>query len=198
VTRFENEMPLSRPPSTVPVPLCISKGSMYYYFNGKEDLCAHLVRAELKRLFANLEPFPIPREADPAGFWSTLTAHTVRLITALAESPQLTALLRGWVAASGSPTLRQAQREMEQAVVPWMEQAFAAGQSIGAVRTDLRSGLLIAVVAGMGQAMDFWLLIERPDNADLPRLVGVLIGMIRRALQPWTVRRRRRRPSIAR
>ena len=162
----------------------ISKGSMYYYFDGKEDLYAHVVRAELERFLAGLGPFPIPGEADPEGFWSTLTAHAVRLMTALAASPQLAALLRGWVAVSGNPALQQAQQEMEQAVVPWLEDALAAGQSIGAVRTDLPSGLLIAVVAGMGQAIDFWLLTQHPDDTDLPRLVGVLIGMIRRALEP--------------
>jgi AcrR family transcriptional regulator len=161
-----------------------SKGSMYYYFDGKEDLYTHIVRVELERLFADLGPFEIPQEADPDGFWSTLTAHGVRLMTALAASPQLAALLRGWVAVSTNPALQQAQQEMEQAIVPWMKEALAAGQSIGAVRTDLPSGLLIAVVAGMGQAMDAWLLTQQPDTADLQRLVGVLIGMIRRALQP--------------
>ena len=45
-----------------------------------------------------------------------------------------------------------------------MERALAAGQRIGAVRTDLPSGLLIAVVAGMGQAMDTWLLTQPPTT----------------------------------
>jgi AcrR family transcriptional regulator len=162
----------------------ISKGSMYYYFDGKEALYAHVVRVALARFFAGLAPFPIPGEGEPDGFWTTLTAHAVRLMTALAASPQLAALLRGWVAVAANPALQPAQREMEQAVVPWLEQALAAGQAIGAVRTDLPAGLLIAVVAGMGQAMDVWLLTQQPDTAELPRLVDVLIGMIRRALEP--------------
>ncbi|HET9647072.1 MAG TPA: hypothetical protein VFP34_02435 [Microlunatus sp.] len=39
----------------------------------------------------------------------------------------------------------------------------------GAVRTELR--LLIAVAAGMGQAMDTWLLTQTSDAADLHPLI---------------------------
>ena len=43
----------------------ISKGSMYYYFDGKEDLYIHVARVELERLFARLGPFPDPGPARP-------------------------------------------------------------------------------------------------------------------------------------
>ena len=59
---------------------------------------------------------------------------------------------------------------------------LTAGQAGGAVRTDLPSGLLIAVAFGMGRAMDTWLMAQRPD-AD-PSLIGALVDMLRRALQP--------------
>ena len=36
----------------------ISKGSMYYYFDGKEDLYAYVARVELERLFARLGTVP--------------------------------------------------------------------------------------------------------------------------------------------
>ena len=102
-------------------------------------------------------------------------------ITALADSPQLAALIRGWIAASNNPALQQ---EPEQAMLPWLEQALATGQRIGAVRSDLPSALLIAVVLGMGQAMDTWLMTQQPDKDDLPRLIGALIEMIRGAVKP--------------
>ena len=162
----------------------ISKGSMYYYFDGKEDLYAHVARVELERLFADLGPFPVPAGGDADNFWSTLKNYYLRLMTTLAASPQLAALIRGWLAISGSPALQQAQQEMEQTVLPWMEQALAAGQSARAVRTDLPSGLLLAVVFGMGQAMDTWLITQQPDDETLPELIRVLIEMIRGALQP--------------
>ncbi len=162
----------------------ISKGSMYYYFDGKEDRYAYVAQTEMEGLFARLGPFPVPSDGDADEFWSTLERYYLQLTTALAASPQLAALLRGWVAAAGSPVLQRAQHELEQAVMPWIEQALATGQHIGAVRSDLPSALLIAVVVGMGQAMDIWLMTQPPDTDDLPRMIGALIDMIRGAVQP--------------
>jgi AcrR family transcriptional regulator len=161
----------------------ISKGSMYYYFDSKEDLYTHVTRVELGRLFEAVGPFSIPTKTEPDTFWSTLEDYYLRLMTALSDSPQLAALIRGWLAASSSP-LQQAQQELEQSVMPWLESALAAGQQVGAVRADLPSDLLIAVVVGMGQAMDTWLVTQQPDADALPQLVRVLVGMIRRAMKP--------------
>lgn len=162
----------------------ISKGSMYYYFDGKEDLYVHVARVELERMFARVEPFDIPAATDPDAFWSALETCYLQLMTALGTAPQLTALIRGWIAESTTPAMQRIQRELERAVVPWMERVLAAGQRIGAVRTDLPSGLLIAVAAGMGQAMDTWLLTQSSGGADPGELIGALVGMIRRALEP--------------
>lgn len=162
----------------------ISKGSMYYYFDGKEDLYAHVARVELDRLLARMDASALPRSEDPNAFWAALEDYYLQLMTALASAPQLAALIRGWISASTTPATQQLQQELEQAVLPWMERTLAAGQRIGAVRTDLPAGLLIAVAAGMGQAMDTWLLTQDPGPDDLPGLISSLVGMIRRALQP--------------
>ena len=162
----------------------ISKGSLYYYFDGKEDLYTYVLQTGLERLFTDLGPFPVRSEGDADAFWATLEDYYLRLMTALATSPQLAALVRGWIAASKNTALQQAQQEMEQAVLPWMEQALAAGQRVGAVRCDLPSALLIAVVVGMGEAMDTWLMTQQLDQDDLPRLIGALIDMIRGAVKP--------------
>jgi AcrR family transcriptional regulator len=165
----------------------ISKGSMYYYFDGKEDLYAYVAQTELERLFERLGPFPVPSEGDVDAFWSTLQGHYLRLMTALADSPQLAGLVRGLISTSRNPALQQAQQEAEEAVLPWIEQTLGIGQRIGAVRTDLPSGLLIAVVVGKGEAMDSWLITQHPDHDDLPRLIGSLIQMIRGAIKPPVV-----------
>jgi AcrR family transcriptional regulator len=161
----------------------ISKGSMYYYFDSKEDLYTHVTRIELERLFDAVGPISIPTETEPDAFWSSLEDYYLRLMIALMDSPQLAALIRGWLAASSS-ALQQAQQELERSVMPWLESAIAAGQQVGAVRADLPSGLLIAVVVGMGQAMDTWLVTQQPGAEALPRLVPALVGMIRRAMEP--------------
>jgi AcrR family transcriptional regulator len=97
----------------------ISKGSMYYYFDSREDLYAHLARVELGRLFDEAGPFPVPTVREPDAFWATLTNYYLRIMGALASSPPVAALARGWVAASANPALLQAQKEMEAALLPW-------------------------------------------------------------------------------
>ncbi|MDO5753729.1 TetR/AcrR family transcriptional regulator [Arthrobacter sp.] len=160
----------------------ISKGTMYYYFDGKEDLYTYVARTGLAGLFVRVGPLP---ELDRGGadeFWSVLEGYYLNLLRALAASPQLAALLRGWTAASGTPSFQAAQGDLEQASMPWIEQALATGQGVGAVREDLPPSLLIAVVMGMGQAMDIWLMAQQPDDDALPGLASSLIGMIRRAV----------------
>ncbi|HXF25523.1 MAG TPA: TetR/AcrR family transcriptional regulator [Gemmatimonadaceae bacterium] len=162
----------------------ISKGSLYYYFDDKEELYAHVARRELGRLFEAAGPFPIPKTTDPNRFWSTLESYYRRIMTAFAASPKLAALARDWLLASNGSKLQQAQREMEGALVPWFEQALAAGQRVRAVRKDVPASLLIAVVFGMGQAMDTWLLTQELDTARVTKVVRMFIGMMRRTLAP--------------
>lgn len=105
----------------------------------------------------------------------------MRMLTA---SPAAAALLRDWLGGPAAPTLRDAQHDTEQATLPWLAQTVAVGQDVGAVRTDLPTELLIAIVLGMGQAMDIWLITQPPADADLADAVHTLIAMIRRAVAP--------------
>ncbi len=162
----------------------ISKGSLYYYFDDKADLYAHVARVELGRLFRSLGPLPLPSVVDAERFWSTLEAYYLRCMSSLAASPKLAALLRDWLAASANPALQEAQREMEQAVLPAFEAALVAGQRARAIRDDLPLSLLIAVVFGMGQAMDVWLLNQQLDDEGLREMVRVFVDMMKKALAP--------------
>lgn len=162
----------------------ISKGSMYYYFDGKEDLYAHVVRVEIERMITRVDPLDSAAAGTPDAFWSALENYYLQLMGALEAAPQLAALVRGWITAAAAPPLQRIQQETMQEVVPWMERVLADGQRIGGVRTDLPPGLLIAVAAGIGQAMDTWLLTQPSDPAALPGLIGALIGMLRRVLEP--------------
>jgi AcrR family transcriptional regulator len=162
----------------------ISKGSMYYYFDDKEDLFAHLTRVEFERLFATVGPVALPAELGPDAFWSAVESYYLNITTRLLARPQLASLMRGWLAASDNTALQRAQEEMGQEILPWIDRFLATGQASGAVRTDLPKGLLIAVAVGMGRAMDTWLMTQRPDDNALPPLISALVAMLRRALQP--------------
>jgi AcrR family transcriptional regulator len=162
----------------------ISKGSLYYYFDGKEDLYAHVARVEIGRLFDTAGPFPIPTARTPEAFWSAMNDDYLRIMGALASSPQVAALARGWVAASANPALQRAQKEMEAAVLPWFEKVLVAGQRARAVRKDVPLDLLIVLVFGVGQAMDAWFLTQQLEGEALRKLVPVFLGIFRRVLSP--------------
>ncbi len=162
----------------------VSKGAMYYYFDGKEDLYADVLRRQLERLFAHTGPVPVPEARDADGFWATIEETYLRLMRLMAETPETGALLRDWLTGAAAPALRAAQRDAEQQTLPWVMQTVSAGQRIGAIRTDLPTDFLVAVVMGMGQAMDTWLVVQDPAGSRLARAVHDLIDMMRRALAP--------------
>jgi len=160
----------------------ISKGSMYYYFDGKEDLYAHVVRTELDHFFPKVGAVPSLEGGDANAYWAELEEYFLRLMKTLVSSTQLAELLRGWSAVSRSPAFQNVQRELEQTSMQWVEHALSVGQRVGAVRNDVPSSLLIAVVLGMGEAMDAWLLTEQPSEESLPGLISTLTSMIRSAV----------------
>jgi AcrR family transcriptional regulator len=166
----------------------ISKGSMYYYFDNKEDLFAHATRVEFEHLFAELGPLDPPDEPGPDAFWSAVHAYYLGYylgsMAAMAGRPKLAALVRAWLATSGNATIQRAQQDLERELLPWVQHILTAGQASGAVRTDLPSGLLIAVALAMGIAMDTWLLTQPPGHTDLPSLTSALVDMLRGALEP--------------
>ena len=161
----------------------MSKGSMYHYFDGKADLFTYVVRVELEQLMGGVDPLDITTTATADAFWSALATYYLDLMSALRAAPQLAAMIRAWIAASGTPEMQHVQKELEMAIGPWMQRVLAAGQGIGAVRDDLPPGLLIAVAGAMGQAIDMWLMTQTPDAEELPRVTSASIGMIRRALE---------------
>lgn len=160
----------------------ISKGSMYYYFDGKDDLYADVIRLQLEQLLEHSGPISVPDPADADAFWSELEGLYLRLMRQLGETPETAALLRGWLTSSGGPSLREAEQEATEATTPWLLQTIEAGQRVGAVRTDLAADLIIALAMGMGQAMDSWLITRPP--ADLDSAIATLMSTMRRALSP--------------
>ena len=162
----------------------ISKGSLYYYFDGKEDLFAYVAQTGLGGLIAQVGPLPDLGAGDADAFWSVVEDYYLRLTRALSASPQLAALLRSWSAASKSPEFQRVTGEMEEASVPWIVQALAIGHRVGAVRDDVPDSLLMAAVLGMGEAMDFWLMSQALDDAALPGVIASIVGMLRGAVGP--------------
>jgi AcrR family transcriptional regulator len=166
----------------------ISKGSLYYYFDGKEDLYAHVARRELTGLLEREGPFPVPSQTlGPDTYWAVLADYYLRLMRALLADSTVAGLVRGWIAAAADPALAEVRRDLERTGLPWFTTVLAAGQQIGAVRTDLPRDLLLAVVFAMGQAIDVWFVgtsAEGGTDRSIDETAVAALGMMRRALQP--------------
>ncbi|MHA6668204.1 TetR/AcrR family transcriptional regulator [Homoserinimonas sp. A447] len=160
----------------------ISKGSMYYYFDDKQDLYAHVIRVQLEALLQRVGPLPVPDTQHPDEFWATLLDYYLRLMRMLTASPEAASLLRDWLTGPGTPPLRDAKHDAEQEMLPWLTQTVVAGQRIGAVRTDVPVELILAVTMGMGQAIDTWLITQTLGDTQLEQAARTLIDMMRRAL----------------
>lgn len=162
----------------------MSKGAMYYYFDGKQDLYAQVIRDGLEQLLAADGGAPVPAATDPNGFWQSLEQQYLHLMDRLLASPRLAGLLRDWLGGSGAPALDAAQHDAKREALPWLNRTIVMGQSCGAVRTDLPSELLIALALGMGQAVDTWLLTRPAGATELEAAVHTLLDTMRRAFQP--------------
>lgn len=161
-----------------------SKGAMYYYFDGKEDLYAEVIVRQLERLLECGGPLELPADVGPDVFWSEIEEFYLRMLRLLEDAPQTALLLRDWLTGSAPPAVQAVTRDAEERMRPWLMRLVATGQAAGAVRTDLPAELLLAAATGLGQAMDAWMITQPPGAADLAETAHVLIDMMRRALEP--------------
>lgn len=162
----------------------VSKGAMYYYFDGKEDLYAEVIRRQIARLLQAGDPLPVLDAANADGFWWQVEVLYASLMRRLIAAPDTAALVRDRLTGAGAPALRAAQQDAERTALPWLERAVETGRRVGAVRSDLPQELVIAAALRLGQALDTWLMTRPQENLDIDMAVGLLIGMMRGAFEP--------------
>lgn len=162
----------------------VSKGSLYYYFDGKEDLYAEVIRRQIERLLQAGEPLPTFDADDADTFWRQVEELYASLMKRLVGTPEVAALVRDWLTGAGAPALRAAQEDAERATLPWLRRVVDAGRRAGAVRSDLPDELVIAAALGLGQALDTWLMTRPPESLDVGGAVSLLMGMMRGAFEP--------------
>lgn len=155
----------------------LSKGSLYYYFDDKQDLYGKVLRVHLDRLLDG-HRLEISAEQDAEAFWSAIESHATVMMTRLESSPALLSLFGD---ALGSAAAR---RDTEHVASPWWGWVIETGQAAGAVRADIPTDLLASMAMGMTLAMDTWLLTQTPADTDLAATLPKLMRMLRGALAP--------------
>ncbi len=163
-----------------------SKGSFYYYFDDKLDLAAAVLEREAARFMAVWSELKTPH--TPEEFWSE-GARLIALSRAqLRKAPHSTtdALLRLGTAMSRHPELMarlctSGINEATSKIAAYWKQ----GQDVGAVRTDLPTATLIALMQDMKMVLVRLLLPHdrAPSNEELETFSRVYVDMIRRATE---------------
>lgn len=157
----------------------LSKGAMYYYFDGKTDLYGTVLRDAIDRMMEAIAELT-PRE----DFWRRWEMELQVAMDFTSHHPRLAALIRG--------LLDHPERWREGHVANAFDQyrAYTAntierGQAVGAVRKDLPKSLLTAAAFSLVEAFDRWN-FDRVAEVDSAGGTAAfhMMGLLRRLLEP--------------
>ncbi len=159
----------------------LSKGGLYYYFDGKEDLYAAVMDDVLDRVVETVADIEEPEDAE--GYWQMLAMGLERLNVAFFNDSVLAALGRGLYQRGGSDPAYEKILERSGA---WVRNLVEMGQRLGAVRSDVPLGLLAEALTGMLVAMDRWFVMamETEPIEELMTLAPKTIELARDLLAP--------------
>ncbi len=162
----------------------ISKGAAYYYFDDKADLYATTVLHYVQELMTDVQ-FDA-QQLTVVSFWDQITNVYRRQFTQFYERPWVL----GVVKAAGSPSatlltegpLAQLWQQMQ----PLLAQLIEHGQQVGAIRTDLPTDLLLALMLAVDEAHDRWLYEHWTvlSPADIEQAAARISDTLRRLLAP--------------
>ena len=163
----------------------LSKGAAYYYFDSKEDLIATMFRflwGELTRMIA-VEPDTL----SPETFWPTIVAMSRQFFTLTEEKPWLMSAAKAlWGLPHNLRTEAGPLKEAFDEVEGWMAMLLEHGRSLGQVRDDLPTGLLLAMVLGMDEAGDRWMLAHMDELGvkEVERIIQTIVEVWITVLSP--------------
>jgi AcrR family transcriptional regulator len=158
----------------------ISKGSLYYYFNDKEDLFATTVKVAMRRLVEAAGGFDLAALTRET-YWDALRAFGMRSAELYSRQE--------WFVRFGLAFARlRDEPEAGAAVRPALEwgrritrDVLVRGQDLGTVRQDLPLDLLVEVTMAVDEAGDRWFAehYEEYEAEDLRALVEARIDLMR-------------------
>jgi AcrR family transcriptional regulator len=164
--------------------LGISKGSFYYYFDDKADLFTTVV----DHAWATALPVDGLDLADFGAdtFWSSLQSLMRQARSRVHENPWLVGLTRLMYDPPESISVREALAEKFAEARRWQARLIRQGQDVGAIRSDMPTELLQALLVGADEAGDRWFVDnwDGYEEAEIERLFEETFAIFRRMLEP--------------
>lgn len=162
----------------------ISKGAAYYYFDDKADLFATVVQHYWDETVGQVH-FSLA-ELTAANFWPRLRALYGQQFQQQGDKPWMLGVVKA--AGKMPPELLTSDPlgKMIGQLMGWLLLTLARGRELGVVRDDLPEDLLLALVAGLDNAADQWLVDHWPrlDAAEQEEIVDQIFDVLRRVLSP--------------
>ena len=158
----------------------ISKGSMYYYFEDKEDLYATVLIRMSTCYFNHVGNFEL--HADAATFWQQAEAITEQSMLYYAEDPTAAGLMRSLLSGDVTGESHTAVKQMRIAIESWWQHLLKVGQGCGAIRVDLPNSLMIRLMMALCDVTDLWCIehIEQLSRDDMRQIAKMLVSSLRR------------------
>jgi AcrR family transcriptional regulator len=162
----------------------VSKGAMYYYFDDKEDLFTTVVQQVMELAIGQFAEFPAFDDADQ--FWDATREFIVSGWAFMKKNPVAVGVMKSALSLQASGATIGAVRELQRLYQEWAEGFLRQGQAVGAVRSDLPFGLLMAVVIAVASAGDMWLSehFDEVSGTDPDQFSRQFTEMFRGALAP--------------
>jgi len=161
----------------------LSKGSTYYYFDGKEDLFFTVLEGAMDKVLAAMGEWDTWARSQDT--WAALEEFSRRLLRFFISDPQMSALLRA-MPPTTEPLASDALAKMYAKFDGFVVGLIEHGQRRGEVRDDLPFELLVRLLMTLFEALDRWML-ERLDEVDDERvdaLASLVVDLTRRLAAP--------------
>jgi AcrR family transcriptional regulator len=158
----------------------ISKGSLYYYFNDKEDLFATTVREAMRRMVEGAGGFDLDALTTET-YWDALRAFGMRSAELLRRNEWYGRFSVAFARLRDEPEAGAAVRPALEWGRRVTRDVLARGQELGTVRTDLPLDLLVEVTMAVDEAGDRWYARHHEEHGgeDLEALVEARIDLMR-------------------
>ena len=162
----------------------LSKGAMYYYFDGKADLWGTLVDS----VFEQLGPVDAAFEAteSAAAFWVAFRKIYDQALATFGDCPRVANMMRAMTRSTQIDEAMQvlAMAEGMAGLRASFSRVLTHGQALGAVREDLAIDQLIELVLALNTITDRWLaLAHERDDAAMPALLDTVVDLNVRLLR---------------
>lgn len=177
----------------------IAKGSIYQYFEDKQDLYRWLVLdVAYEQQVAHIRAYV---QATPADFYVYLQQVTLAALRFYSQFPRLGRLLAGVLELSADPELAPLCKQVRQQSYQWCCSVLEQAIQHGHVRSDLKIDVAAHLVtAALGEGMTYLLLdrlntdlgtalhhperIEKISETVLEALVEDTVSILQRGLHP--------------